>query len=261
MLGCLLLLLCASILDVQDPRPERVVIHGPMVSIIMDDLGYNLDTGKRTLALGQNITLSILPKRPHSTELAQLAARTGHEVMVHLPMQSTHSLHRLGFGGLTLEMDEQEFIAQAEDALRAVPHARGVNNHMGSLLTQNRTQMEWLMLVLRERYRHFYFIDSKTTEQSLAGEIARNHRVPSMGRDVFLDSIQTAKHVQHQLKRLIGVARRRGYALAIAHPHESTLQVLENELPRLQREGIAFVRVSTLIEYTGSKQWFAHLSR
>lgn len=257
MLSCLLLLLCTSMSGSADEPEPAIGDSHPVISIIMDDLGYSLDAGRRTLALHSNITVSILPGRPYSRRLAELAANAGNEVMVHLPMQSLKPNYRLGFGGLTETMTIAEFEHNLDRALRSVPNARGLNNHMGSRLTQSRTQMEWLMRALSSKYQSYYFVDSKTTGRSLAQQVAQDHYVPSLSRDVFLDSVRNPAHIRRQISRLTAIAKRRGYAVAIAHPYDETLTILEEKLPAITSSGIAVVAVSTLMHKHWSDSWLA----
>lgn len=259
MLSCLLLLLCTTMgTDSGETVPLADV---PMVSIIMDDLGYNLQAGERVLELQQPVTLSILPGRPHSKQLAQLAATQGREVMVHLPMQPVAHM-ALGTGGLTAKMKREEFMRSVEQSIESVPYARGLNNHMGSLLTTDTSHMNWLMEAIKSQRDNFFFVDSKTSEKSIAWKIAQDHSIPNLSRDVFLDSQRSETRIREQLRALVRIAKRKGYAVAIAHPYEETLNVLAEELPQLSRSGIRFVSINTLVNARQTvPSWLASSSR
>ena len=135
------------------------------VAIIIDDLGNNLNKGRALIDMPYQLTYSFLPKRPYSERLANMAASSGKEVMVHLPMQSAGRLD-LGYGALTLELTQKEFQETVQISIDSVPHARGVNNHMGSLLTQHPGHMAWLMEVLSTRNDNLYFVNSIQVIQS-----------------------------------------------------------------------------------------------
>lgn len=217
------------------------------IAIIIDDIGYNLEAGKRVINSSLPITCSILPARPHSIKLARLAHQQGKEVMLHLPMQASKS-ERLGHGGLTLGMSKREFTRTIDISIDAIPHAQGINNHMGSLLTSTPEHMEWLMQTIANRDEHLFFVDSKTTAKTVAGEAAQSYHIPSVKRDVFLDSVANDKaFVRGQIKQLIKIAKQQGYALAIGHPHHATLSVLEQELSNLSAQDVQLVSVSELI--------------
>ncbi|MFK8028306.1 MAG: divergent polysaccharide deacetylase family protein [Gammaproteobacteria bacterium] len=225
------------------------------VAIIIDDLGNNLRQGRELIDMPYQLTYAFLPKRPYSVRLANMAASSGKEVMVHLPMQSAGRLD-LGYGALTLELTQKEFQESVHLSINSVPHARGVNNHMGSLLTQHPGHMSWLMEVLSTRNDKLYFVDSKTTAQTVAGKIAKEHYVPNIARDVFLDSSRNEHDIKRQLKYLKKVAARKGFAVAIGHPYPSTIRLLNDYLPTLLEHNIEVVPVTKLIElHAKQQQW------
>jgi len=235
---------------------ESLVAHETYkVAIIIDDLGNSLHPGRQLINLPYQLTYSFLPKRPYSERLAKLAASHGKEVMVHLPMQSAGMLD-LGYGALTLELTQKEFQESVQLSIDSVPHARGVNNHMGSLLTQHPGHMTWLMEVLSNRGDKLYFVDSKTTAMTVAGQMAKEHYIPSITRDVFIDSSNNEQDIKHQLRYLKKVAMRKGFAVAIGHPYPSTIRLLRDYLPTLLEHNIEVVPVTKLIElHTQQQQW------
>lgn len=233
----------------------------PLISIIIDDIGDRYDYGRRALALPGAVTYSILPHTPYATHFAQLAYRQGREVMLHLPMQAENG-KRLGPGGVTLDMTEQAFRRTVRAALAAVPHARGINNHMGSLLTRHPGHMDWLMSEMNAQ-GGLFFVDSVTTVRTVAASMALEHGLPTMRRDVFLDSDPAPDSVRREFARLLAIARQTGYALAIGHPYNGTLQVLADVLPQLDELDVRLVPASQLIsaqQERSPKLWRASLS-
>jgi polysaccharide deacetylase 2 family uncharacterized protein YibQ len=224
------------------------------IAIIIDDLGNNLNRGRTLIDMPYQLTYSFLPKRPYSERLANMAASSGKEVMVHLPMQSSGRLD-LGYGALTLELTQKEFQETVQISIDSVPHARGVNNHMGSLLTRHPGHMTWLMEVLSTRSDNLYFVDSKTTALTVASQIAKEHYIPNISRDVFLDSSNHEDDIKRQLKYLKKIAARKGYAVAIGHPYTSTIKLLRDYLPTLLEHNIEVVPVTKLIELRKQQQW------
>ena len=216
------------------------------LGIIIDDLGNSLEFGRELIDLPYQLTYSFLPKRPHSHTLAQLAVSRGKEVMVHLPMQSLET-QRLGSGALTLELTKKQFQTIVRESIDSVPHAKGVNNHMGSLLTRHPGHMAWLMDTLKSTGDNYYFVDSRTTPLTIAEQIAKEHLVPSVSRDVFIDNLQDRTHIMAQLKRAVKLAKQKGYAVAIGHPHRATLQALEDYLPTLTFQNIEIVPITQIL--------------
>lgn len=240
--GLLLALFLTAFFSSQNAFAEE----RPRLAIIMDDLGDNLVNGLRSVRLEGKVTCSFLPFAPYTNGLARQAHFQEKEVMLHLPMDSLDDRH-LGPGGLKVGMLQDRFLQILRADLKAVPYATGVNNHMGSLLTQLPENMAWLMAELS---RHpFYFVDSRTTNFTVAREYAQLWGIPSQRRDVFLDNHQTRPAIMRQLRKALTVAKAQGHAVAIGHPYDVTLDVLEEWLPRLAREeGVEIVPVSRLIE-------------
>ena len=214
------------------------------VAIIMDDIGYNRKRGLAALALPGKVTYAVIPHSPNAQFLAIEAHKQNKELILHAPMSNVHN-YPLGESGLTENMNETDFHAALDKALESVPHISGVNNHMGSLLTQKRLPMEWIMQALSKR--GLYFIDSRTTSQSVAWQTAQQHNVPSLKRDIFLDHERNAQFIDEQFSKLIAVAKRRGYAIAIAHPYPETIQYLKENLSKLSEQGIELVPASHLV--------------
>lgn len=220
--------------------PSRIVI-------IIDDLGYNLKHGQLATKLPGAVTLAVLPHSPHGRALAELAYQQGKQVMLHAPM-SNLSGRPLDKGALIGTMDRRTFMSVLREDLRSLPHVSGVNNHMGSLLTQEKRPMQWLMGELKSR--RLYFVDSRTSAASVARTVARERGVASLERDFFLDNNRDCRLIARQFARFMAQARRLGQSVAIAHPHRETLSFLAAAIPMLQRANIQLVSASQLMEPT-----------
>lgn len=230
-----------------------------LISIIIDDLGDRLSAGRRAISLPGAFTYSFLPHTPFVKTLTRQANDLNKEIMLHLPMESEDG-RRLGPGGLVECMTQAQFNHVVKENLRAIPYARGVNNHMGSLLTKRPILMDWLMQSIAEN-GHLYFVDSRTTKESVIPRYADNNYIVNASRDVFLDYLtEDAEVVRKQLRALIKRAKRKGSALAIGHPHPETLAVLEEVLPQFAAEGVRLVPVSELIRSRQQKSMAWHES-
>lgn len=241
-------------------EPPRDTADFPAIALIIDDLGNESVNAERALALPGALTYAFLPHTPHARRLAEAVHRSGREIMLHLPMESVEP-RALGPGGLSLDMTRGQLRATLAEGLASVPHVRGVNNHMGSLLTRHPGHMEWLMSDLAEPTR-LYFVDSRTTHHTVAHRVAAEHGVPFIERDVFLDHERSDRaFVLQQWRRLIAEAHRQGIAVGIGHPYPVTLEVLEEMIPQLESEGIRLVPVSRLIALKEqARLWQASLS-
>lgn len=214
------------------------------LAIIIDDIGYNLALGKRTADLQGDFTLAVLPFTPHGIELAQRAHERGKEIMLHAPMSNRHN-YTLGRGGLLSGMQRAEFLAVLSQNLANIPHIQGVNNHMGSQLTEQAEPMRWLMEELK--LRGLYFVDSRTSAQTQALMMAEKIHLPSRKRDVFLDDERTRSNIQYQLLRALKLAQQQGSAIAIGHPYPETLAELEQLQPLLNQYQVQLVKASQLM--------------
>lgn len=218
----------------------------PRIAIIIDDLGYELLAGERTIALPGPVACAILPGSPRARYLANVANAQGKEVLLHLPMQAVGPETSVEATRMTLDMSRSSFAATFAAAFDSVPYAIGINNHRGSLLTRHPGHMQWLMEELLE-HDGLFFVDSFTTAESVALQIASELGVQATRRDVFLDPDKTSLTLRREFERLKSVARKRGSAVAIGHPYELTLALLERELPRLAEQGFDLVAVSELV--------------
>jgi len=231
----LILALCTYSLVLQAEKQP------PALVIIIDDLGYNLELGERVLELPHKLTLSFLPHLPNTQRLATSAHKLGYEIMLHSPMSNIHD-RKLGPGALTEDMDQLLFTNTIRDAIASVPYASGVNNHMGSLLTQQSEPMTWLMQELKRQ--NLYFIDSRTSTKTIAAEQAGLHGIPHLSRHVFLDNERDETAIKQQLERLMKIANQEGVAVAIGHPYPETLQILKEFLPTLPEKGFKLLKAS-----------------
>ena len=216
------------------------------VAIIIDDLGHQLRAGRRAISLPGDVAFAFLPGTPQAASLARRAFRDGKDVLLHLPLQAASESNSPDPVGITLDMSRTEVGAVFEEALRSVPHVIGVNSHRGSLLTQHPGHMQWLMEEIRAR-DGLFFVDSFTTHKSVALQIAAETNVNAIKRDVFLDPDRSPETVAREFERMKALALKRGAVVAIGHPHEATLALLEKEIPLLAEQGIELVRISDLI--------------
>jgi uncharacterized protein len=238
--------------------PAKLPATEKLASIIIDDLGNSLDYGAAVLDIDAPLTLAMLPLSDYGATLANIAYKQGKEVMLHLPLQSVES-HLPTAGTLYLHMTHEQFVRQLDSDLASIPHLSGVNNHMGSLLTQHPGHMDWLMQELENR-GDLYFIDSRTTTKSVAGMFADKHGIPHMDRDIFLDPDFSPRTLQRQFDRFINVVNRNGNAIAIAHPHPRTLEFLRQHINELELHEIKLVPVSTLLSSKTQHEVTTHVA-
>jgi polysaccharide deacetylase 2 family uncharacterized protein YibQ len=223
------------------------LFESPRVAIIIDDLGDRLKDGHRVIDLPGQLTIGIIPYTPFAKKLANYASSANKEILLHLPMEAIE--HRyLGKAGLRSDMSRQEFFESLRESLGYIQNISGVNNHMGSRLTQDRKMMDWLMQGISQ-HGNLYFVDSRTIDTSLALKAAIDNGLKNATRDVFLDHDRNIVHIKKQWKYLIKCANQKGSAIAIAHPYPETIAFLKSAIAQLEENDIKLVSVSELIRW------------
>lgn len=217
----------------------------PTVTVIIDDMGVNRAQSLAAIQLPAPLTLSFLPYANGVGPLAERARYAGHELMVHMPMQPVNPELDTGPIVLRKEQTSFEFEQMIDKALSAIHGYVGMNNHMGSSLTQSEEHMELLMAILNGR--GLLFVDSRTIHTSVAAEAAALFDVPYAVRDVFIDHDPAPEKIRESLKKLEDIAREHGSAVGIGHPKEATIEALSEWLPSLEEKGIALVPVSHVV--------------
>lgn len=216
--------------------------HRGDIVLILDDVGFDHQPLDTAMAIDPNVNFAVLPNGKRSTEFAATLHSRGFELLCHLPMEP-EGFPRIspGDGAVLTTMTDAEIGRTTRANIEAIPFARGVNNHMGSRATADRRVMTEVLGALP---KGMYFIDSRTTGNSVAGSVAQSMRVKTASRNVFLDDVQDVAAIRKQLEELAQTAASRGIAVGIGHMHPSTMQVLTEDAPKLRTSGFRFVRAS-----------------
>jgi hypothetical protein len=230
-------------------RPASPESRLPRVAIIIDDLGYDKRIARKFLDLDAGLSFSVLPFTPYTQTIADAVTRNGSDLMLHLPMEPLEYPDiDPGPGALLTVMSPDQLIAQLRKNLAAVPGIKGVNNHMGSKLTKQSSQMYQIFSILKQQ--GLFFVDSRSTARTQGRSSARLFRLPFAERDVFLDHRTDPDFIRAQIKALIAIARKNGEAVAIAHPYPATYRVLKDVLPELKTQ-VDLVPISRLVHVLG----------
>ncbi len=246
------------------PQYEPMHVTGsPKIAIIIDDMGVNRRNSLRVIDFDAPLTLAFLPYAQHLEDITAKAKAQNHELMIHMPMQATTNPVSLGPIAIKGNMDKAEILSNMDKAYASFEGFKGVNNHMGSQVTQDPKIMNWVMQSIKAQ--NLYFIDSKTIGSSVAADIARENGLPTGERDVFLDHQETLEFVKSALAKAERIAAKKGYAILIGHPKDVTIAGLQSWLPDAQKRGFKIVPVSELVNYPKSKSSrtdkIAHVSK
>lgn len=214
---------------------KRPTKKKPQVAIIIDDLGYDRRLASEFFGLDLPLTMSVLPSAPYTKEIAAEARVRGLEIMLHIPMESRNpNGSSPGPGVLTTDMGEKRIREVLSDSLGKIPGARGVNNHMGSLFTADRAKMTVFLGELKKK--GLFFVDSRTSSNTIGRSLARQMGVRAAERNVFIDHDLQFEALRIQMDRLLGLSRSQGFGVGIGHPHQETVDLLKEYLPKLRKE-------------------------
>lgn len=215
------------------------------LAIVLDDFGY----GEGQLSTFNNmsipLTYAVLPNKPYSREAAISGHNHGKHIILHLPMQplnteSSEPVH------IRVDMTEQDIIQTTSELLNSIPYVQGANNHQGSRATSDRKTMYPVLQVLKGR--GYYFVDSRTTSASVAGQTARTLGVPTISNELFIDNDSAVEAIKERLQEGANIAFRDGYAVIIGHDRPNTAAALKAMIPVLEQQGIEFVFVSDVLQ-------------
>lgn len=225
---------------------EEETNFSPKVAFIIDDLGYETGVAKKIMELEFPVALSILPFLRYSEFIAEEGKKNNQEIMLHLPMESNNSSTNPGPGAIKFYMSEEEIRQAVRDCILDFPYAIGANNHMGSKITEDRKIMEIILEEIKEY--NLFFIDSITTKDSIAYEVAQEMKIKSAARSVFLDNENDMEYIKGQMLEVQETALKEGVVIAIGHSRINTFYVLKRMVPELIKAGIEIVPVSELVK-------------
>ncbi len=195
-----------------------------LLVIVMDDLGLDLNFARKLAALPITVSFSVLPRLPHTLDVARLALANKRELLLHQPMEPVDKSISPGPGALFVHMNSAKMRQVVQENLRRVKGARGLNNHMGSRFTQDKAGVEAVLDVAQQN--NLFVIDSLTHPGSVFFKQARLRGVPVLSRDFFLDVVKQPEAIYFQLRKAEQLAVQQGKALAIGHPYPETLEAL-----------------------------------
>ncbi len=224
---------------------EKGALSRGKVALVLDDWGYNLKNLKILNRIKRPITISVLPRLPYSRKISKLSCQGAYEVMLHLPLES-YEHKNMEKDTIYCNMKDSKIVKVFNNALLSVPAAKGVSNHMGSKATEEKKVMAVIFKQMKKR--NLFFLDSLVTKKSICGELAKEIGIKFARRDIFLDNINEKSYIKAQLEKLAHLARINGQAIGIGHDRRLTLEVLEEEMKNLERQGIEFVYLSQMVK-------------
>ncbi|PFE04069.1 hypothetical protein COE15_09630 [Bacillus cereus] len=228
--------------------PLQTYAHTNKVAIVIDDFGNNMKGTERMLSLPIPLTVAVMPFLPSSKQDAVAAHQKGHEVIIHMPMEPIKGKKEwLGPNAITTNLSDREIENRIEQAIKEIPHAIGMNNHMGSKVTADERIMRIILSVCKKH--GLFYLDSKTNPNSVVPKIGKELGVPIVENQLFFDDVYTASHITKQAQLLIQRIKEKPVVVAIGHvgpPGEITSRVIESSIPKV-REHADFIFLSDLV--------------
>lgn len=218
------------------------------LAVVIDDFGNGMDGTKEMMELPIHFTAAIMPFMPTTKQEAELLHKRGHEIIVHLPMEPVKGKPEwLGPGAITTDLSNEEIRARVEAAIKDVPYAKGMNNHMGSKATADERVMRVVLSVVKEH--GMFFLDSRTTYKTVVPKLAAELGVELLSNQVFLDDVYTMKHIAKQIGITSKHLESNPSCVVIGHvgpPGKKTAAVIRDSIPRLKRQA-SFVKLSEML--------------
>lgn len=218
------------------------------VAIIIDDLGYDQKNALKLFEIKESLTVSILPGERYSRQLAKQAITNGYEVLLHLPLEPLdYPKNNPGKRAIYMNMNAAACQKVLLNNISSIPFISGVNNHMGSRITEDAEKMKQIFNVIKDT--KLYYLDSRTSPKSVAFKIAKQMGIRTAYNEVFLDNEDNLDQIKAQLEKLARLAITNGQAIAIGHiERENTILALKEVLPYFKEKGIKIVPASQLVK-------------
>ena len=220
--------------------------EGPRMAIILDDWGNNFSLTTMAIDIQRPVTLSILPHLAQSGKIAEEAFNNNLGVMLHMPMEPKNKTKGLEPHTIMTVTPDRDIVSFLDSALESVPHAEGVNNHMGSAATSDLRVMRTVLKHLVSK--GLFFIDSDTISTTVASLVAKEVGIPFAKREVFIDNDSNPESIRRYLRRAKTIALKQGRVVVIGHDKKATLLVIKQMVPEIEQAGIRFVLAKDLVE-------------
>lgn len=197
--------------------------HKPKVVIIIDDIATpkQLSDIVAIQDAGLKLTPSIFPVAQSNVKMLESVANLDF-FMVHLPLEALAYKDELDT--ISIYDSEDSIKRKIARIKQILPNTLYINNHTGSKFTERRANMEFLLSVLDSH--NISFVDSRTTQNTALPDIAKAQNRLILYRDIFIDNALDSHSLNTQINEGVKIAKARGYAILIAHPHKETLNAI-----------------------------------
>ncbi|MFH0839336.1 MAG: divergent polysaccharide deacetylase family protein [Candidatus Omnitrophota bacterium] len=216
------------------------------IAIVIDDWGYSLRNLDSLFQIGKSLTVAILPNLQYSQSIAKQMSARNIEIILHLPLEPHNKNAENEKDTIFTHMDKQQILTMLDSCIKNVPYIKGISNHQGSKATEDKALMKIIFDELKKR--NLFFLDSFVTTKSICENVARQTGIRFAKRATFIDNEEDPDYIKTQLRHLVYIAKRDGAAIGICHDRPVTISVLKETMDEFEREGIQFVKLSSLVK-------------
>ncbi|MDP8269729.1 MAG: divergent polysaccharide deacetylase family protein [Candidatus Tenebribacter davisii] len=249
-----------EIADPQDSQKYKVTLYysnsinkdtaKTQLAIVVDDFGIRNNTLLDDFcSLDSKVTFAILPDQKYSKLVMNKAATTGHETMIHIPMEPvSYPRNNPGPNAIYVHLSEKEIKRRMEHYIKQFPLCVGANNHMGSFVTTDEAVMKTVLKVLKDH--NLYFVDSRTSQSSIAYDVAKKMLIPTCENQLFLDTPSiTEKTLTKKIQQIKYLAKNKDKMLVITHcATEDRYEFLKEFIKDIKKLDFELVPVSELFK-------------
>jgi len=206
---------------------------------VIDDTGNIRDRLPYWTAIDAPLTFAVMPYPPLSKELADKLYLNGYDIFMHTPTDNMPPNSFAGTGQLATGMSRQTVFQTLDKDILNVPHAIGMNNHMGGrgcdqldLMTY---EVEWA------KSKGLVVVDSASSVASKVTKACLALGLPKRLNEVFIDHQNEPDYIRKAMRELASYAKKNGTAIGICHWHRpNTATVVGEMIKTLRAEGINF---------------------
>jgi len=226
-------------------KTKGITGHGQM-AIVIDDFGYSKEPITAFAEISRPLTFAVLPYRPYSNEAAARGLSSGHQVILHLPMEPLAQGEQSEKLTITVKMSDGEIQEMTRNALQAIPGLIGVNNHQGSRATADKRVMNIVLGELKNN--SLFFLDSRTNSQSVGAESARQMGIRTGENQLFIDNTDNVNAIKTKLRTAQDMAIKYGSVVVIGHARMNTAKAVNEIISELEENGVQLVFVSQMVK-------------
>jgi polysaccharide deacetylase 2 family uncharacterized protein YibQ len=222
------------------PKPTWNIIY------VIDDAGNNLHELEPFLKFPGPLTIAVLPGLPNSAQAARMVREAGKVLFLHQPMEAIGGADP-GPGAIYKDMNTDEILAILEKNINEIGPVAGMNNHQGSLITQDEEIMKTILEFCRDN--KLYFLDSRTTAKTVAPKVSHDLGLTITARNIFLDNERDTDSIINNIELGLNIAREKKTAIMIGHAWSPELaNIISNKYPNLNTQGYNFLTISDIMQ-------------